>query len=354
MQANHCRRLGRVKKNDIVGQPRIRREGGGRHASQKRFFNIDEVFLLVVSAHTAGDPMNEKIKWTKLTRQQIGTEMKKRGVPVSRNIVGKLLKAHGFVKRKIQRKKATGEFQHRDKQFKAIEKTKSVFMLSNNPILSIDTKKKEKLGNLHRNGKVYCTQTLESFDHDYTQLSTGTIVPHGIYDIKRNEALITIGVSNETASFICDSVKGWWTKVGKKHYPTATEFLIYCDAGGANSYRHHVFKFALQKLANEINIPIRICHYPPYTSKWNPIEHKVFPHVTRAMEGVKLESLDDAKRLIKNTRTKAGLKVLVNTIRKIYQTGVRVTKEIMRQINIKTHGTLSQLNYTISPATLKC
>jgi len=265
---------------------------------------MDAVFLSVVAAHTAGDPMNEKIKWTQLTRCQISVEMKKNGVLVSRNIVKKLLKKHKFVKRKIQRKKSTGEFQDRNKQFENINAVKADFMNSNNPILSIDTKKKEKLGNLHRQGEVYCTQALESYDHDYSHLSTGTIVPHGIYDMKRNEALITIGVSNETAKFICDSIKQWWNRMGKKHYPLASELLIYCDAGGANSYRHHVFKFALQALSNAICLPIRICHYPPYTSKWNPIEHKVFPHVTRAMSGLKLESIEDVKNLIKKTKTK--------------------------------------------------
>ena len=298
--------------------------------------------------------MNEKIKWIKLTRHQISLEMKKKGISISKNIVRKLLKTHGFVKRKIQRKKATGEFQDRDQQFKNIDKLKTDFMRSENPILSIDTKKKEKLGNLHRNGKVYCTQPLESYDHDYAHLSTGTLVPHGIYDIKRNEALITIGTSNETAAFICDSVKNWWVTVGIKNYSTATEILIYCDAGGAYSYRHHVFKAALQTLANVINLSIRICHYPPYASKWNPIEHKVFPHVTRSMEGVKLESLQEAKILIKNTKTKTGLKVLVRTTKKIYEKGIKVTKETMDKINIKVHGTLSQLNYTIAPLVLKC
>jgi len=293
--------------------------------------------------------MNEKIKWTQLTRHQISVEMKKNGVLVSRNIVRKLLKKHAFVKRKMQKKKSTGDFQDRNKQFENINALKADFMDSDNPTLSIDTKKKEKLGNLHRQGEVYCTHVLESYDHAH--LSTGTIVPHGIYDMKRNEALITIGVSNETAKFICDSIKQWWNRMGKKHYPMANEFLIYCDAGGANSYRHHVFKFALQALSNAIYLPIRICHYPPYASKWNPIEHKVFPHVTRAMSGLKLESIEDVKNLIKVTKTKTGLKVLVNTSKKIYRTGIKITKEAISKINITTHETLKQLNYTISPAT---
>ena len=294
--------------------------------------------------------MNEKIKWVKLTRHEISVAMRTLGISISRNIVRKLLKKHGFVKRKIQRKKATGEFVERNKQFANIESVKTVFMDSKNPILSMDTKKKEKIGNLHRNGEVYCTRALESYDHDYIHLSEGTIVPHGIYDIKRNEALINIGINHETAESVCDSVKIWWKKCGKKHYPNATEILIFCDSGGANSYRHHVFKVALQKLSNQISLPIRICHYPPYASKWNPIEHRVFPHVTRAMEGVTLNSIEDAKEMIKNTKTQKGLKVLVNTTKKIYQIGKKVTTEAIDKINIKRHGTLDKLNYTISPS----
>lgn len=294
--------------------------------------------------------MDEKIKWIKLTRYQISVAMKKLGIKVSRNIIRKLLKKHKFVKRKIQKKTATGQFKDRDKQFKNIEKIKKTFMGSDNPILSVDTKKKEKLGNLFREGEVYCTQAIESYDHDYPNLADGTIVPHGIYDIKRNEALINIGMNHETASSVCDSILVWWNKVGKKYYTKATEILIFCDSGGANSYRHDSFKIELQKLTNKILVPIRVCHYPPYASKWNPIEHRVFPHVTRAMAGVKLETVEDVKNLIKNTKTNTGLKVLVNTTKKIYKTGIKVAKEAIAKINIKTHGELAQLNYTIVPA----
>lgn len=340
--------LEELKKN-MTTQERIRREGGGRMSAEEQFKNIDTVFLSVVSDHIAGDPMNENIKWIKLTRHEISIAMKKLGVSVSRNIIKKLLKKHNFVKRKMQRKTATGEFRDRNKQFRNINKLKMEYMESDNPVLSMDTKKKEKIGNLHRAGEVYCTQGLESYDHDYPYLAEGVLVPHGIYDMKYNAAFITIGMEHETADFVCDSIKSWWKKAGKKTYDKADEILIYCDAGGANSYRHGVFKFALQNLVNEIGLPIRICHYPPYASKWNPIEHKVFPHITRAMSGVKLESIEGAKELIKKTHTKTGLKVLVNTTKKIYKTGIKITKDILEKINIVKHGQLGQLNYTVSP-----
>ena len=298
--------------------------------------------------------MDEQIKWVKLTRKQISKELKKEGIAVSKNIVKKLLKLHGFVKRKIQRKKSTGVFKDRDEQFKNIERIKSKYMKTNNPILSVDTKKKEKLGNLYRDGQIYCNQAVESFDHDYVHLSTGTVVPHGIYDMKSNEGHITIGTSNETAEFVCDAVKHWWNRIGKKRYQSADEILIFFDAGGANSYRHHIFKAELQELSNAIGLPIRICHYPPYASKWNPIEHRLFPHVTRAMEGVRLDSVETVKNLIRDTKTETGLKVFVRETKKIYEKGIKVAKEFVDKINITRHGKLSDLNYTISPQNLKC
>ncbi|MGD0466024.1 MAG: ISAzo13 family transposase [Gammaproteobacteria bacterium] len=326
----------------------MRREGGGRNAADKQFKNIDEVFISVITEYIAGDPMDEKVKWIKLTRYQISIKMKEFGVHVSRNIVRKLLKKHGFVKRKIQRKKTTGEFKDREQQFANIKKIKRIFMESNNPILSVDTKKKEKLGNLYRAGEVYCTKAIESYDHDYNHLAQGSIVPHGVYDLKRNEALINIGLNHETANSVCDSILAWWNKAGKIHYSNATEILIFCDSGGANSYRHNLFKIELQNLANIIGLPIRICHYPPYASKWNPIEHRVFPHVTRAMAGVKLTTINDAKKLIAQTETKTGLKVLVDITKKIYKTGITAAKEALSKINLKTHGRLA-LNYTVAP-----
>lgn len=253
--------------------------------------------------------MDETIRWVKLTRSEISQEMAKFGINVSRNIIRKLLKKNGFVKRKMQRKKRIGNNDDRDKQFKKIAAQKKLFAKNRNPIISIDTKKKENLGDLYRAGSVYCTKAIEVSDHDYPHLATGKICPHGIYDTQKNLAYINIGVSYETAEFVCDSIRKWWNKYGKKCYVSATEVLVLCDAGGANSYRHNIFKIKLQKLANKINMPIKISHYPPYASKWNPIEHRVFPHVTRAMAGVVLNSAEEAAEYIKKAKTSTGLKV---------------------------------------------
>ena len=293
--------------------------------------------------------MNENIRWVKLTRADISKKMRKLGIKISRNIVKKLMKKHNLVKRKMQRKKACGQSKDRDKQFKNIAAKKDKFLKSANPIISVDTKKKEDLGNLHRKGSVYCTQPIESFDHDYPYLSDGKIIPHGIYDIKKNKAHINIGVSSETAEFVCDSIGKWWVSRGVKEYSNAKKIFILCDAGGANSYRHNIFKVELQKLSNKINMALQVSHYPPYASKWNPIEHRVFPHVTRSIDGVIINTVEEAKKIIKSTKTKTGLTVTADIIKKTYITGKEVAKDFMKNMKIKFDDTLGKFNYTISP-----
>ena len=311
--------------------------------------NIEEVFLKVIEDHMAGDPMNDNIRWVKLTRAEVSEKMKGQGVKVSRNIIRKLMKKHKLVKRKMQRKKACGQSKERDEQFRNIAAQKELFSKSLNPVISVDTKKKEALGNLHRQGSVYCTQAIETFDHDYHYLSKGEFVPHGIYDLKKNKAHITIGISSETAEFICDSIKRWWNRHGAKDYPKAKRILILCDAGGANSYRHHIFKAELQNLSNKINKELQIAHYPPYASKWNPIEHRVFPHVTRTIEGIPINTVEEAQQRIRHTKTKTGLTVTTDIIKKTYEKGKAVTKDFMENMKIKFDKSLGKFNYTISP-----
>jgi hypothetical protein len=165
-----------------------------------------------------------------------------------------------------------------------------LYTLAGNPIISVDSKKKEQLGNFYREGKIYTTETIEVNDHDFPSLAEGVVIPHGIYDMLKNEAIVNIGTSRDTSEFACDSIELWWRQNGKKAYPNATSILILMDGGGSNSSRHYIFKEDLQKLSNKLGIEIRIAHYPPYTSKWNPIEHRLFPHVTRAMQGVFLKN----------------------------------------------------------------
>ncbi len=273
----------------------------------------------------------------------------KKGFGVSRNIVRNLLKAHGYVKRKMKKTQNTGEFKERDRQFKKIARLITRHKNAGNPVISVDTKKKERLGNLYRDGQRYCLEAEIVYDHDYAHLSEGTVIPHGIYDLKYNDAMINIGTSADTSEFACDSIKRWWERIGFERYKNAESVLLLLDCGGSNSYRHHVFKQALQVLANNLGIEIRIAHYPPYTSKWNPIEHRLFSHVSRAMSGVVFKSYELVKELIENTKTESGLKVTVNIIDKVYEKGKKACSSIYETGTIIFDAVLGQLNYKIKP-----
>jgi len=175
------------------------------------------------------------------------------------------------------------------------------------------------------------------------------IIPHGIYDVGQNIGYINIGISKDTSEFACDSLRNWWYNQGQYLYPQATSILALCDGGGSNSSRHYIFKEDLQKLVDEIGIEIRIAHYPPYASKYNPIEHRLFPHVTRACQGVVFKSVELVKSLMEKTRTSKGLRVTVNVIDKVYQTGRKVTAGFRENMTIKFHEFLPNWNYTALP-----
>jgi len=217
--------------------------------------------------------------------------------------------------------------------------------------VSIDAKKKENIGNLYRDGKLECVETITVYDHDFPHLAEGKVNLYTIYDLKNNEAFVYIGTSHDTSDFVCDAIKAWWTARGKRHYPDATSLLCLADSGGSHSSRHHVFKESLQRLSNVIDMEIRMAHYPPYTSKWNPVEHRVFPHITRAMSGVVLDSVERVKVLIKKTTTTTGLKVFARVSKKVYETGKKVAVDFYDWANIQYDKILGRLNYAVNPVT---
>jgi DDE family transposase len=241
---------------------------------------------------------------------------------------------------------------HRNAQFENITRIKSEFAMTGNPIISMDTKKKEYLGNFYRDGRVYTLEeALVAFDHDFYSFAEGIIIPHAIYDMIKNEGYINLGTSKDTGEFACDSLRNWWYNQGQFDYPDATALLILCDGGGSNDSRHYLFKSDLQKLVDEIGIEIRIAHYPPYTSKYNPIEHRLFPHVTRACQGVIFKSVELVKQLMERTQTRQGLTVTVQVIDKVYQTGREVADEFKKNMPIVFDDYLSQWNYRAIPNT---
>ena len=301
--------LKELANKESLEQATIRLPGGGRKPTIPNTPNIDEVFLEILRDHTAGDPMDEKIKWTNLGRGEIRIMLRKKGIKDRYNIVKKLLKKHNFVKRKALKKTSTGQHKNRDQQFKKISKLRAKYENSDNPIISIDAKKKESIGNLYRDGHLETTETIEVFDHDFPNLADEKVALYSVYDLKNNESFVNISTSCDTSDFVCDSIKMWWNTIGKRKFPGATSILILADGGGSNGSRHHVFKESLQNLSSELNIELRVAHYPPYTSKWNPIEHRVFPHITSSLSGVILLSVSMLKELVKKTKTKTGLKV---------------------------------------------
>jgi hypothetical protein len=341
-----------LDEQETLSQKRDRKDGGGRMPIIEKELDINEVFLLLLKEHTAGDPMDAKVKWTNLSCAEIGCLLATKGFKVSRNMVRKLLKNNDYVKRKAFKNKAAGGHVNRNAQFERIAELRALYDATGNPIISVDTKKKEAIGNLFRDGKIYTTETIEVFDHDFPTLAEGVAVPHTVYDIKHNEAYVSIGTSRDTSEFSCDSIRNWWYNYGILLYPLASSILMLMDGGGSNSSRHYIFKQDLQILAEEIGIEIRIAHYPPYTSKWNPIEHRVFPHITRSLKGVILTSHLLTRELIEKTTTSTGLKVFACIFNKIYETGRKVVDGFKESMQIVFDELLGQWNYVTNPKSI--
>jgi hypothetical protein len=195
-------------------------------------------------------------------------------------------------------------------------------------------------------------EAIAVFDHDWKSLATGVVIPHGLYDLKLNRGYLHLGTSHDTGEFACDAIRDWWLEHGHQHYPTATSILLLCDGGGSNSSRQYLFKQDLQRLVNELNLEIRIAHYPPYTSKYNPIEHRLFPHLTRVCQGVIFESVKIVKDLMAKAKTQTGLSVFVTILDNVYQTGRKVTEEFKQTMAIVFDEYLPKWNYTAKPQTL--
>ena len=238
---------------------------------------------------------------------------------------------------------------HRNEQFENIVRLKAEHIAAGNPVVSMDTKKKEYLGNFYRDGHLYTTEELQVYDHDFNSQAQGVIIPHGIYDVQRNTGYINLGTSHDTSEFACDCIRNWWFNQGRFAYPNATSLLVLCDGGGSNNSHHYIFKQDLQALADELGIDIRIAHYPPHTSKYNPIEHRLFPHVTRACQGVVFSSIELVKELMLKTHTRKGLTVTVQIVDKVYQKRRQATADFKETMRIIFDEFLPQWNYTAVP-----
>lgn len=321
---------------------------------EKKESEVDDVVTrleTIIELHTAGSPTTPDVKWTDLPIREIRKQYHCRwSERISYNTVKRILRDLGYKKRRPNKSLATGKSPHRSAQFKLIFYFAFLFSeMENNPILSMDTKKKERLGDLSRNGTVLSKEAPKVHDHDYKHLSKGKIVPGGLYDMKRNEGYVSIGTNNETAEFLADNLIWWWETYGIHHYPSATHLLIFCDCGGANSYRHHAFKKELQRVARYIGIRIVVVHYPPYCSKWNPIEHRLFSQMHRRAQGVIFSSYEQVKQIFEATTTKTGLKIFVRINPKFYQKGLKIKRNEIDANRLLKHPELPQFNYTVLP-----
>jgi Rhodopirellula transposase DDE domain len=298
---------------------------------------------------TAGDPMREGVLWTNLSRREISRRLAEMESPASRHVVRKLLKKYGLGQRKARKKKSLGNHPDRDAQFKNIAKRKADYLAKGWPVISIDSKKKELIGNFAREGHTHTQTIVETLDHDFPSAGEGKLIPHGIYDLARNEGYIHLNTSHDTSEFCCDSIAHWWKQHGSKHYPKALYLLILCDGGGSNASNRYVFKEALQKLANQLGLEIRVAHHPPYCSKHNPIEHRLFAHVTHACRGVIFHSVAIARNFMAKAKTSTGLKVTVDVLTGIYATGKKCAVDFIENMSITFDKYLPRWNYRAEP-----
>ena len=294
--------------------------------------------------------MDNEVVWTDLTAADVTKRLAEAGVPVSVYVVEQLFELTGYGRRQAQKVCTMGEHPDRNAQFLRIAELKKEYFASLNPLTSIDTKKKELLGNFYRDGKLYTKEILGTFDHDFPSFADGVVIPHGLYDPKLNRGYLHLGTSHDTSEFACDALEDWWRRFGQVLYPRATSLLLLCDGGGSNSSRTYLWKADLQGLVNRIGLPVRVAHYPPYTSKYNPIEHRLFPHVTRACQGVIFKSVALVKHLMEKTQTRKGLSVVVDILDRVYQTGRKVADEVKETLNILRDKILPLWNYLIQPA----
>lgn len=310
---------------------------------------VKENFQAMVKDHTAGDPQRPEVVWTYLTPGEIAEGLSKRGTPVCAKTARRLLRIFGFRRRRARKQRPMGTSPDRNAQFENIAYLKCDYEDTDDPILSMDTKKKEVLGNFARQGTVYATGVVETLDHDFLGAAAGVVVPHGLYDVKRNVGHLTLGFGRDTSELACDSLELWWRRYGQAAYPRARSILLLCDGGGSNNAKHHIFKEDLQRLVNRIGIPIRVAHYPSYCSKYNPIEHRFFPHLTRAWQGVVLYTLDLMKRLVQRVHTSTGLKATVAILKKVYQAKRQASDRFLARYPIQFDHLLPHWNYTAVP-----
>ncbi len=333
------------------GEGRVRRPGGGRKSRLPLHPEWVDTFRLVIEPHLAGLPQDENVFWVSLSVPQIRRGMSAADCDISEYHVRQILQSLGFRSRKFLKDLPMRDAKERDAQFLHISEVREKCAELGLPILSIDTKKKELVGNFQREGKALCVGRPKSFDHDFETFAKAKIVPHGIYDVAKNTCYMTIGTGHDTSKFVCDNIEKVWKTRLKMQYPNAHTIVLLCDGGGSNASAHRIVKQDLMNLANRLGMNILVMHYPPYCSKYNPIEHRAFSQITRSWSGAPLLSIGDAARRAAATTTKTGLTVHVDINSKTYEIKRPIDKNYERRLGwqVVFDPLLPKWNYLIKP-----
>ena len=308
---------------------------------------LPKVFAEVVENYTAGNPQTDTEKWVSLKPMEVQRKLAERNYEVSFYIIHQLLSDAGLTRRSYLKAASLKSVPFRDEQFQKINRLKSSFLNAGYPVLSIDTKAKELIGNFYRTGTYYSDRHRLVNDHDFKTHAKGVLVPHGIYDVGDNFGYLSLGSSRDTSQFVCDNLKYYWQNDLQWKYLDKDWLLILCDGGGSNNSRHYIVKQDFYKLAQQLQINIIIAHYPPYCSKYNPIEHRLFCHVHRAWDGSVFHNIQIVKELALNTSTKTGLGVKVRINPNEYETKRSVDPDFKENIEkfVSFDGILPQWNY---------
>jgi len=343
--------LGDIRHNVSAPAGRIRNLGGGRKTKALQDPTLASDLKSLVEPATLGDPM-QPLLWTTRSLRNLVKELAKKGHKVCPTVVGAVLRGMGYSLQANSKTREGSKHIDRDAQFQYINTQAKGFLTAREPIISVDTKKKELVGNFKNNGREWRRQgTPELVNiHDFIDPKLKRAVPYGVYDISNNVGWVSVGTDHDTASFAVNAIRRWWRTMGKQRYPQATRLMICADGGGSNGYRVRLWKVELQKLSDELKLPITVCHLPPGTSKWNKIEHRLFSFITINWRGKPLRSYRTIVQLIAATTTDAGLKVRAGLDENKYPKSVKVSDAELAAVNLSRHSFHGDWNYTIAPA----
>jgi len=343
--------LRQVSDQGSYPQERIRNMGGGRKKLTEREPMLLSALEALVEPTTRGDPENP-LRWTCLSTRQLAAALQKQGYLISRQTVATLLEELGYSLQGNQKTKEGSSHPDRDAQFRYIHGRVEEFQGRGQPVVSVDTKKKELVGDFKNGGKEWrpAGNPEPVRVYDFVDKALGKANPYGVYDPVANVGWVSVGVDHDTAEFAVETLRRWWDKMGRLRYPTATELLVNADGGGSNGTRVRLWKVALQRLADETGLRITVCHFPPGTSKWNKIEHRMFSYISMNWRGKPLISHEVIVNLIAGTTTHTGLKIEAEIDTNLYPKGLRVTDEELEKINIQKDNFHGEWNYTIIPS----